>query len=325
MEIDFDKREKIVGTFIIGVTILLLATVIIIGRGKDWFQKYITYYTVFEESYNLKVNTPVKFLDADIGKVKKITIVGDKVEVKLAILEEFKSRIRENSVATVKSPTLIGTEYIYILPGSKSAPLIPRAGEIPSKAKKSITDYLDEFHVEKTIKMIVDAVQKIAEIVNVLHDPQGPLFTALDKINKTLDNIEKITKDVELGKGTVGGLLKTRDLLDQIHRNLDRVENNLTTLEKIETGVLENVPNFKKIIKELAESMVVIKSILNNIEKGSHDIPGITQSASEGIHEIRSSLENIDKVVQSIQKNFLIRPNLPQEPDPVNVDAGLRP
>jgi phospholipid/cholesterol/gamma-HCH transport system substrate-binding protein len=315
MEVDFNKREKIVGVFIIGVTILLLTTVVIIGRGKDWFKKYIPYYTTFEESYNLQVNSPVKLLDANIGKVKKIAIVGDKVRVNLAILEEYKSRIRTNSVATVKSPTIIGTEYIYIIPGTEDAPLIQRGSEIPSKAKKSITDYLDEFQVEKTIKMVVDAVQNISKIVQTLHDPQGPLFTTFDRTNRTLANI----------KGTVGGLLKTRDLLDQIHRNLDKVENNLAILEKIENGVLENIPDIKKIVKDLTKSVEEIKIIVANIKKGSYDIPKVTQSANDGIYEIRSAVENIDKVVQSIQKNFLIKPNLPPESEPVNVDSGLRP
>ena len=64
MELDFSKKEKIVGTFIITVAVLLLVTVVIIGRGKDWFKKYITYYTVFDEGYNLQADTSVKLFSA---------------------------------------------------------------------------------------------------------------------------------------------------------------------------------------------------------------------------------------------------------------------
>jgi len=297
MELDFNKKEKIAGIFIIGIAILLLATVIIIGRGKDWFKTYITYYTAFEESYNLKVDTPVKLFNADIGKVKNITLVGDKVKVKLIILEDYQSRIKTDSVATVESPTLIGSEYISIIPGSKDVPLIPKEGEIPSRAKRSIADLLDEFQVEKTTKMVVDAVQEISRIVLLLRDPEGPLFTALDNANKTLAHIEKITRDISSGKGTLGNIVKSRDLLDHIHQNLDKVEDAVDTL----------------------------KTILSNIEKGSHDIPKVTQSATKGIHEIRSAVEDIDKVVQSLKQNFLIRSNLPPETKAENVDAGLRP
>jgi len=297
MELDFNKKEKIAGIFIIGISILLLATVIIIGRGKDWFKTYITYYTAFEESYNLMVDTPVKLFNADIGKVKDITPVGNKVKVKLIILKDYQSRIRTDSVATVESPTLIGSEYISIIPGSEDAPLIPQEGDIPSRAKRSIADLLNEFQVEKTIKMVVDAVQEISRIVLLLRDSEGPLFAALDNTNKTLAHIEKITRDMSSGKGTLGNILKSRDLLDHIHQNLDKVEDAVDTL----------------------------KTILSNIEKGSHDIPKATQSATKGIHEIRSAVEDIDKVVQSLKQNFLIRSNLPPETKAENVDAGLRP
>jgi phospholipid/cholesterol/gamma-HCH transport system substrate-binding protein len=297
MELDFNKKEKTAGIFIIGIAILLLATVVIIGRGKDWFKTYITYYTAFEESYNLMVDTPVKLFNADIGKVKNITLVGDKVKVKLKILKDYQSRIRTDSVATVESPTLIGSEYISIIPGSEDAPLIPQEGDIPSRAKRSITDLLNEFQVEKTMKMVVDAVQEISRIVLLLRDPGGPLFAALDNANKTLVNIEKITRNISSGKGTLGNIVQSRDLLDHIHQNLDKVEDAVDTL----------------------------KTILSNIEKGSHDIPKVTQSATKGIHEIRSAVEDIDEVVQSLKQNFLIRSNLPPEIKAENVDAGLRP
>ena len=156
---------------------------------------------------------------------------------------------------------------------------------------------LNEFQVEKTIKMVVDAVQEISRIVLLLRDSEGPLFAALDNTNKTLAHIEKITLDISSGKGTLGNIVKSRDLLDHIHQNLDKVEDAVDTL----------------------------KTILSNIEKGSHDVPKVTQSATKGIHEIRSAVEDIDEVVQSLKQNFLIRSNLPPETKAENVDAGLRP
>ncbi len=325
MELDFNRKEKIVGTFVIGVTILLLATVISIGRGKDWFKKYITYYTTFEQSYNFEPATPVKLFNTKIGKIKRINLVGDRVKVKLGILDEFKSRIKTDAIATVASPTFIGSEYISILPGSEAAPLIPEGGEIPSKEKKTIADYLDEFQIEKTAKMAIDAIQELATIVQTIRDPQGPLFTSFDNASKALAHIEKITRDLESGKGTVGALLKSRELLDNIEHNLDKLGDSLATLEKIEGGVLEKIPSIQKIVEDLEISVKDLKTTMANLEKGSHDVPVAIKSATKGIYEIRNTVENIDKVVQSLQQNFLIKPKLPPEPKGVNIDSGLRP
>ncbi len=234
MRITFDAREKTVGAFMVIMVILLLAIVVMLGRGKDWFETYVTYYTVFDEAYNLNENAQVKLYKADIGKVKSVRLEGDKVKVKLAILEDYASRIKTDSVAIVESPTFIGSEYVSIKPGTPKAAPIPENGTIPSKAKKSLDDVMAEFEVEKTAKMFVKSLQAISEIVENLLDPKGPLYTSLDSMAEAMAHIEAVTR------------------------------------------------------------------------------------------EIRDGVEEVDKVVQSVQKNFLNRPNLPPEPEPENIDAGLR-
>lgn len=340
MELDFSRRERIVGTFVICMAALVLITVIVIGRGKNWFKHYVTYYTIFEQSYTLEVNTPVKLFSTEIGKIKKITVSGDSVRVKLAILQDFRSRIRTSTRATVQSATFIGSEYVAIIPGEDDAPLIEPGEIIPSKKKKSVAAYLQELEVEKTAKMVVTALQDITEIVKILRDPQGPFFTSLDKANQTLGHIETISRDVEAGKGTVGGLLKSAALLDKIHKNLDAIKNivsakapaaidqlqdNLATFHAIEKEILANMPKIQRIVQDVEDTTTSLKKIIAQVEKRSHDIPRTIQSTALGIDEIRGTVENIDKVVQSLQQNFLIRPHLPPVPEGKNVDAGLRP
>jgi phospholipid/cholesterol/gamma-HCH transport system substrate-binding protein len=345
MELKFDKKEKAVGVSIICIAMLLLTTVIVIGRGKGWFKTYVIYYTIFDQSYNLEVNTPVKLFNTDIGKIKKILLVGDKVKIKLSILHEFSSRIRESTRATVQSPTVLGAEHLAIIPGEDDSPLLQAGGVIPSDKKKSITDYLGEFQVEKTAKMIIMAAQEITSIVQIVRDPHGPFFTAFENLNSLLAKVEKMTSEIDAGKGTVGGLIKSRALLDQVHGNLDEVgiiigniseasaktpatadqmQETLATLHEIEKEIFEGVPDMKRTMKDVEDAVGTLNIILANIEKGSKDIPKVTRSTSQGIQEIRKAVNNIDKVVQSLQQHYFFKPRRPPEPTGKNVDAGLR-
>ncbi len=324
MDIYFSKKEKNVGVFIISIIILLLVTIIIIGRGKDWFKTYVIYYTTFNESYNLQDNASVKLFKANIGKVKEIALDGNKVKVKLAILEEYSSRIRTDSIAIVESPTFIGSEYVSIQPGSHDAPLIPEGGEIKSEAKKKLSDFMAEFQVEKTAKMVVQATQDISEITKIMRDPNGPFFTTIDNINKTISHLEAIASDIRAGKGTVGGLLKSRALLETIQNDLDKAGTILENIADATTKTPETMVRIKKIGDGVLDCISSIKKILKEVEEGSSDIPKVTESTKRGVNEIRNGVENIDKVVQSLQKNILIRSNLPLEPKGENVDAGLR-
>lgn len=321
MDLTFSQKEKAVGTFIICIVVILLTTVAIIGRGKDWFKTYITYYTVFDESYNLKENAAVKLFKADIGKVKKIILAENRVKVKLAILEEYSSRIRSDSVAIVESPTFIGSEYISIKPGSADSPLISADGEINSTAKKSIADIMSEFQVEETAKTVIRMVQDVSEIMQMMRDPDGPFFTTINNLNKTISHLEAITRDIQTGKGTVGGILKSREILQSVLDNLDKVSQILDSITEASSKTPEIT---KKFGEGVLDSISSIKRILKELEEGSHDIPEVTRSTKKGVNEIRDGVENIDKVVESLKKNFLIKPNLPPEPKGKNIDAGLR-
>ena len=367
MELKYSSKERIAGVFVICSVLLLIITLVIIGRGKDWFKKYVAYYTTFDQSYNLQEDTAIKLLETNIGKVKNVSLLGDRVRVELLIFEEYASRIRSDAVVTVGSPTFIGSEYVSIKPGKdKDAPLIPEGGLIPSSPRRSLTDLLEEFEVEKTAKVVVKAVQDFSELVHIIREPEGPLFRILNDIATTIGHIEKITGELQAGKGTVGSLLKSNQMVNSIHEKLnkvgaileniettaatlprkatridgildhihdataktpaamDKVQDNLSTIQAVGEGLVENITELKAILKEVKENLDAFKVILNNMEKASFDVPKITRSTDEGIKEIRESFENIDKVVKSLQQNFLIRPNLPPEPVGKNTDARLR-
>lgn len=346
MEMEFSRLERVVGTFIVGVSMLLMATLIIIGRGKDWFETYNTYYTAFNESYNLQENAAVKLFKADIGKVKKIVVEKDRVRVKLAILEKYASRIRQDTIATVESPTFIGSEYISIIPGTTESPLIPDQGDLPSREKRSLADVIAEFEVEKTAKMLVDALQGFSDVTKSLSDPKGPFRSALENIYKTSQHIEHVTSDLRAGKGPVGSLLRSEAVLSQIERNMEKishilenietasekapeamtlVQENLTTYRNAGHAVNDRIMQAQEVLNDIQSAAGDLKIVLENLKTSSVKVPRITTSFLDGVEEIREGVEQIERVVDSLQQSIFIRGNLPATPAAKATDAGARP
>ena len=346
MEMEFSRLERLVGMFVIGVSILLLSTLVIIGRGRDWFETYIPYYTTFNESYNLQENAAVKLFKTDIGKVKKITLEKDRVRVKLVIQAQYASRIRQDAVAMVESPTLIGSEYISIIPGSAQSPLIPEQGEIPSKEKRSITDVFSEFDVEKTATTVVQTIQDLSDVARYLSDPKGPLRTSLEHIEKTSAHVEQIAGDLRAGKGPMGMVLKSDDLLKQVLGNVERmgailqdiqrstakmpatvdqVQEDLAVYRDAGQMVAARVEQAGKILEQIRAASADLQVILKNIKAGSAEVPRISTSFRDGVEEIRQGVEEIDRVVESLQRSVLIRSKLPPEPAPKTTDSNARP
>ncbi len=301
MVLDFNSKEQIVGTFLIGVFILLLSMVVLIGRGKDWFKKNIIYYASFSESYNLDKNAPVKLFNAEIGKVIKVTLVGDQVEFTLAIFEDYAHRIKTDSLASVEGISYIGKKYISLKPGSQKAEILRHGGDIPTAESKSISDILAEFEVEKTAKMVIASIQDLSELIQMLKSPKGPLFTALKSTNKTLFEIEN--RIGEIMQNTLVASSKIPDTIDKTNTDLEKID-------EISERVLENI--------------AMIKTILSNLEKGSEEIPPITKSAKDKLQKAGEFFDDVSEVTKSLKKNILLRSNIPAAPKGDSVDAGLR-
>ena len=304
MELIYSRREKIVGLFVISIIVLLFSTVVLIGRGKNWFKSYVTYYTVFEESYNLQENADVKFQKASIGKVSRIDLTEDKVRVTLKILEDYQSRITRDTAVTVKSPTFIGDEYVAVIPGNPRAPAMDEGEEIKSIPKKSIEDLLAEFQVEQTAKKLSTAVKNISDITDALRDPEGPLFTVFEELEVILSNLAEATAKTPMA--------------------MDHVNTNLVTINKISNELYFNLTDLRNMLADVAASLQRVKTALANVEEASYDIPAITHSTSLGIDEIRGAVESTDRIIQSLKENFLIKGNLPPTPEGKNIDAGPR-
>jgi len=192
-------------------------------------------------------------------------------------------------VATVESPTIIGSEYVSIRPGSPKEPALHPREEIRSESKKTLDDILQEFEVEKTAKKLIGALQDLSHIIEELQDPAGPLFSSLRGIDEVMKDVKAIVAGIENGEGTIGGLVKSDELLEKINDAMDRID-----------------------------------QILANVEKGSEDVPAITKSTKRGIQETRDALREVDRLVRAAQKNVLIRRDIPPAPEGKDMDAGLR-
>ena len=87
MRLEYSTMEKMTGAFILLTLLIFLFTVAIVGRGKNWFRKHVTYYTTFQEGYNLVSGSRVKLFGTDVGKVMEVELTEDnKVRVRIRIL-----------------------------------------------------------------------------------------------------------------------------------------------------------------------------------------------------------------------------------------------
>lgn len=309
MRLQYSTMERMTGAFILLTLIVFLFTVAVVGRGKNWFRKHIVYYTTFEEGYNLVSGSRVKFLGTDIGSVTDVLLTtGNKVKVKVKVLAEYASRIRANSVATVESPTVIGSEYINIRPGTSKAAVIPPEGQIPTKEKKKFTEYLEQYEIGAKLEHIGKILEDLAQITDQLKDPKGPFFG-------TFGNLKRITGTVEAGEGSLGRLINSDELYEHMDTFVATLQETADHLVRAGASIEEGSAHLEKAVREGPEMVDKTQELLDRLlkvqvilEKVMTEVPEISAQAREGMQEV-------NRILDSVKENFLIRPNLPPPPE----------
>src|SRR4030066_424617 len=176
MEDGFTRKEQMAGGFLMVLIIFTVVTLLVIAQGKGWFQSQKTYLIKFRQGYNLHQGSLVKMFNAEIGKVAMLTITQTmgqpQVEVTIKVNEEYANLIRQDSVAEVVSPTLIGSEYVEISPGSSGYPKIEPYDKIPSRERKSVTEHLAELASEENIQKVKHMLVNLAQFSEQLRNDE---------------------------------------------------------------------------------------------------------------------------------------------------------
>lgn len=314
-EIRFTRMERAVGGFIFLAFLTLVAALIAAGRGQDWFQRTQTYYTYYKEGYNLQPGVKVKLLRADIGKVTNIEITADnRVKVTMSILARYADSIKVDSVAAVESSTLFfGSSFINIIPGSPDSAVIKDGGTIPSKEEKRFSDYMEEYNVQGKMAKLDEILQHLAGILDQARKNE-------ETVIETMANLEKLTRTIAEGKGTLGRLVNEDELYRKFAADLEALENILASLEKaaeavergarsVESGADSTRRTAARLEKDVPAMLTRIQNILKNLDLALKDAPELSREARRGMREA-------NRILESVKRSIWVRGNLPQPDEP---------
>jgi len=305
MEEGFSRKEQLAGGFLLVLIIFTMVTLLVIAQAKGWFKSQNTYLVKFRQGYNLHQGSLVKMFNTEIGKVALLSITQTterpQVEVTIKVNEEYANLIRQDSVAEVVSPTLIGSEYVEISPGSSGYPRIEPYDNIPSRERKSVTEHLAELASEENIQKVKHMLVNLAKFSEDLKNDEKVLMAAVNHLDEVLKNITE-------SKGSLGMLVMQKDFIDRFNQRLDHMERTwaefLVEAKIVMVDLKPTAQNLGVFTKSINQEIEPLKAIVANIKAGSEELPDLMESATG---TARSAKDTMD----AIKANPLIRLTAP--------------
>ena len=287
----------------VGVLAALAIALLFIGysflKGNDVFTSDNMYFTDYDNVDGLTTSKPVLVNGYQIGRVSKMYLMDNgKIRTEFKIKSEYD--IPSNTIARIVSESILGGKAIVFDIGN-SKTLARNGDPLQSDVQANLMEKVEP--LQNKVENLVVKLDSVLSAVNTALDDefQRDFKNSLRSISKSLNNVEKITTDVESLMGS------ERIRLARIMQNLESITNNFNKNTVTINKILANLDNMSS---ELSKTE--IKATIDNANKAMHDVSLITDKINKGEGSL-GLLLNDDKLYDNLSNASLSLDQLIQD------------
>ena len=289
-----ELKIGVVSLFAFVITSVLIF--MISGSGGFFWQRY-SIKTVFTDIEGLKVGAPVRVAGVEIGSVKEMDFNGDKVEVTMQVNKEQRSRITDQSRASLGSVSLLGEAAVDITANSHGAP-VPEWGYVTSgPAPGSLTTAAD------AATRSLEQTNVLLENVNQGRGTLGKLATddtLYQQLNEFVASAEAVTRSINSGRGTLGRLANNPAAAKSLEASLENLQMVTARIRNGE-GSLGQLLNNDALSKSVTSATSNLDAITGRINKGEGTAGKLITDA-ELYNRLNSMADRLDKLTAALSQ-----------------------
>jgi phospholipid/cholesterol/gamma-HCH transport system substrate-binding protein len=309
-------------TFRVGLTVavavaLAMAGTFLIGREQRFWERKQAYEIRFTRINGLRIGAPVSLAGVDIGSVQSVSFPKDPrvnyVAVSVSISGRAASRIREDSLARIRTIGLLGDKFVEIAGGSPQSPMLPPGSIIPSADPIDYEALLGEsgdiitniVETTNSLKNVLAAVEHGEGLLGQLVKNREQGTTTLGDLQRTVAHVEATTaslermvKNVESGKGAFGVLLtrgeETRRLLTNLNQaasELERLTTQLASAQGALPQLIRDKDYGQALLRDLRDAAANLAEFSEKINHGNGTVGELVNDPSL-YHEAKGLLSS---------------------------------
>ncbi len=219
--------------------VLVIAALITMAlKGSGVLTPKVRYWTVFNSAEGISRGTPVCYKGVKIGWVESVTLVPSKefgsyeVKTTFVVKKRYMNIVGDGMVVVLKKP-LIGASSLELV--GRYQGNLPPGAFIPSQDTPQGKRMLEKMGMISTAG---ELIKNASELIAMLKDPSGPLYSSLKKLNQVENEIITLTKRLQmiadkLSRSPLVG--EHREIYEEVIRtlrNLRRASENIKRISR---------------------------------------------------------------------------------------------
>lgn len=318
-----DGREWKVGLLIVIALVLFGLGIFLLGEESNLFASKNRYVIYFPTVSGLNQGNPVQLNGVEVGTVKEIVLptAAEATEIKVAIEVDrrYAARIRQDSMARIKTLGLLGDKYVEVTSGSTDAEPIPPGGVIPAAPPTNVDrliasgeDVMDNVvQISADLRDILRRMERGEGLLGELTTESETGKRVTDAIVETMETVRRVAQKVEGGEGPLPRLIQDRELADRMASSVDRLDRILARVEEGD-GLLPALLDDPKTREDFQATLAQLRSTAEDLSKVSADLqrgdgllPMLIEDEEFGAEvkrEVETILQRIDDLTRKLNE-----------------------
>lgn len=256
--------------------------------GQNIFLTNNIYYAYYDDVTGLMESSRVKLRGVEVGNVRTITLLDDKVEVEISIDAEYADMIPANSVAEVAAAGLMGGMEVYIIQGD-SEDILQDGGTFEGRMRPDMLGSLADKGGE-----LLDGLSVTVDNLNTLLGDNGEgigqLISNLESVTASIDQmLAASSDDIE---GAVGNL---NTFTATLAENSARIESMLTNIESF-SGELADAD----LVGQLSATVESLNAVLGTIQNAEGSV-GKLLNDTELYNSLTTASDNLGLLLEDVK------------------------
>ncbi len=269
-----------VGILLLVALAVGMAAIFLVGERRNLFSRKHDYYIRLDSVSGLQPGSNVQLDGVGVGSIAAIDLSEDvqqnQIGIRVRIEARFAARIREDSMARIRTLGLLGDKYIEISSGSPKFPEVREGGDIATapttdvdRLRASGEDMVNNVtRITEQLTTILGRMERGEGILGELTKDVEPNRKVTTEFIATLDSIRGMFDEFRGGSGPLPRLLNDRALGAKLEGTVNRLDSLLTKTESGE-GALAMLLTDREQRERLERSLTSIERASANLEKVS--------------------------------------------------------
>jgi phospholipid/cholesterol/gamma-HCH transport system substrate-binding protein len=240
------SRQVRVGILVFVGLALFLVALFAIGSRSFLFSSTFSLQAQFGNLGGLRVGAPVQYQGASAGRVENIVWPdqpGQPFTIEMALQNKVRPNITKNTVAQIKSQSLVGGNMMVVLVN-------------PSEATAARPDALDPVEPGGTIQ---------GQEPFSIAETSDQLLATVDTFANVAQEAQQIMQDVQRGRGSLGRFIYDDALYNRSVATIEQAESSAAEAQQLMTDLSGSV---ERITASAEEATAGLQEVLNKVNRG---------------------------------------------------------